>query len=131
VKHLFKWGVIHKVGNGNKTQFWNDVWLTSVPLRLTFNRLFSICEECSISVADCAARDWQVGFRRMLGSEECEEWRELQQLLLPVVLTDFEDLVAWGLSPKKHSLLARCTGSWCLEAWTAGWQKNSGNAGSL
>jgi hypothetical protein len=25
VKHLFKRGAIHKVGNGAMTQFWNDV----------------------------------------------------------------------------------------------------------
>jgi hypothetical protein len=32
VKHLFKWGAIHKIGNGEKTQFWDDVWLTSSPI---------------------------------------------------------------------------------------------------
>jgi hypothetical protein len=68
---------------------------------LTFNKLFSICDEVDISVANCADRDWQIGFRRMLGSEEYDEWRELQQLLLPVVLSDTEDSVAWGLSPTR------------------------------
>jgi hypothetical protein len=30
VKHLFKWGVIHKVGDGELTQFWQDAWVTSI-----------------------------------------------------------------------------------------------------
>jgi hypothetical protein len=44
VKHLFKWGAIHKVGNGQLTQFWDDVWVTSSPLRLHFPSLYVICE---------------------------------------------------------------------------------------
>jgi hypothetical protein len=44
IKYLFKWGVIHKVGNGCLTQFWNDVWLQSSPLRICFPILFDICD---------------------------------------------------------------------------------------
>ena len=36
IKHLFKWGAIHKVENGAKTSLWNDVWIGDVgPVRLT------------------------------------------------------------------------------------------------
>jgi hypothetical protein len=27
VKHLFKWGAIHKVGKGDQTKFWTETWL--------------------------------------------------------------------------------------------------------
>jgi hypothetical protein len=77
VKHLFKWGAIHQIGNGELTQFWKDVWLTSSPRRLCFPSLYSICNNTMISVAECADMGWQIGFRRMLGHEEMEEWKKL------------------------------------------------------
>jgi hypothetical protein len=51
VKHLFKWGEIHKVGDGKLTQFWNDVWAQPTPLRVCFPRLFAICKDKNISIA--------------------------------------------------------------------------------
>jgi hypothetical protein len=39
VKHLFKWGAIHKVGDGRLTHFWDGVWLETSPLRVYFPRL--------------------------------------------------------------------------------------------
>jgi hypothetical protein len=54
VKHLFKWGTVHQVGNGGITKFWNDVWLTSSPLRVCFLRLYEICDNKNISVTKCA-----------------------------------------------------------------------------
>jgi hypothetical protein len=41
----------HKVGDGKLTQFWNDVWAQSTPLRVCFPKLFAICEDKNISVA--------------------------------------------------------------------------------
>jgi hypothetical protein len=88
VKHLFKWGAIHKVGNGARTQFWNDVWLTSSPLRISFSRLFDICDDPNVLVAYCVARGWMLGFRRMMGPEVHAEWLEIQGLLRQVVISD-------------------------------------------
>jgi hypothetical protein len=31
VKHLFKWGAIHIVGDGKLTKFWDDVWISTPP----------------------------------------------------------------------------------------------------
>jgi hypothetical protein len=55
--------------------------------------MFAICDDGDISVVVCVGRDWQIGFRRMLGFEECEEWRELQNLLQQFVMTDTNDFV--------------------------------------
>ena len=34
VKHLFKWGAVYKVGNGQYCSFWQDVWARDVPLKI-------------------------------------------------------------------------------------------------
>jgi hypothetical protein len=42
IKHLFKWGAVHKVSNGKITKFWHDLWLTPTPLRVGVPELFEI-----------------------------------------------------------------------------------------
>jgi hypothetical protein len=91
IKHLFKKGAVHKIGNGKATQLWNDVWLTSSPLRVGFSRLYEICDDRNISVAQCGGRNWQINFRRMLDPGLYEEWIKLQNMLNEVELTDAED----------------------------------------
>jgi hypothetical protein len=102
VKHLFKWGAIHQIGNGKLTQFWEDVWLTSSPLRLSFPALYIICNNKSISVSECANMGWQVQFRRMLGQEEMEEWMRLQEAVRGIVIHQEEDTILWGLTTSKQ-----------------------------
>jgi hypothetical protein len=77
---------VHKVGNGQLTQFWNDVWVTSSPLRLHFLNLYAICEVKTLSVVDCANK-----FQGMVGETEIGEWSELQCLLSGVCMTTQED----------------------------------------
>jgi hypothetical protein len=77
MKHLFKWGAMHKVGNGKLTQFLNDVWLTSSPLRICFLELYEICDNKNVSVAKCVETTWQINFRRMLDPEAYKGWRNL------------------------------------------------------
>jgi hypothetical protein len=101
LKHLFKWGTVHRIGNEENTQFWNDVWLASSPLRLGFPRLFGICNETHMSVAEGARMDWHLSWRRMMGEEERKEWTDLQALLDVVELTEEEDEVCWGLTTSK------------------------------
>jgi hypothetical protein len=78
------------------TQFWNDVWLESVPLRVCFPRLSEICDNKEGSVAEYAARGWHLGLRRMLGEDEMKEWTDLQSILRGVILTQQDDVVCWG-----------------------------------
>jgi hypothetical protein len=33
------------VGKGNKARFWHEVWLGECPLRIRFNKIFSICKQ--------------------------------------------------------------------------------------
>ena len=64
VKHLFKWGAIHKVCDGSLTSFRGDTWLGQAPLKTQFPDLFRICDDPTILVADCLDEDgWCVNFR--------------------------------------------------------------------
>ena len=51
VKHLFKWGALHKVGDGFLIAFWGDVWLGPSPLKTQFPDLFNYCEDPTVLVA--------------------------------------------------------------------------------
>jgi hypothetical protein len=67
VKHLFKWGAVYKVHNGEKISFWEDVWLGDVPLKIQFPTLFSFCEYHLVSVADSYDEgEWSIDLRRVL-----------------------------------------------------------------
>jgi hypothetical protein len=83
----------------NITQFWDDVWLTSSPLRIRFPKICEICVSPGMSLAECAQAEWQMNLRRMMGPAEVREWEELQTLRSGVEIGWEEDEISWGLSP--------------------------------
>jgi hypothetical protein len=101
VKHLFKWGAIHKVGDGGLTQFWQNVWVTSVPLRIAFPKVYAICENEHITIAECVRIGWQLGLRRMMSTKVFDEWSEMQRLLSRVEISNLPGKILWGLSANK------------------------------
>ncbi|CAN6285209.1 unnamed protein product [Urochloa humidicola] len=103
VKHLFKWGAIHKVKNGSKTFFWEDVWIGDSLLKLQFPSLFCICEDSKVLVQDCFFDDsWSINFRRTLTEQEGACWEQLLQLLQEIHLEeDVDDDVSWALDSSK------------------------------
>jgi hypothetical protein len=68
VKHLFKRGVVHMVGNRELTNLWDDVWVISAPLRVCFSKIYKIYRDVNITVAQGAEMSWQLHLRRQLGS---------------------------------------------------------------
>jgi hypothetical protein len=94
-------GAVYKVGDGQLTQFWTNVWLTSVPLRIHFPKLFEICDDINSSVTECAGMNEQINLRRNLGAEATSEWSNLQTMLTGVTLNNNKDEVPWGLSPSR------------------------------
>jgi hypothetical protein len=68
---------------------------------VSFSKLFEICDNKEGSVANYAAKGWQLGLRRMLGDEEIREWTELQTKLREVSLTQYDDEVSWGLTSSR------------------------------
>jgi hypothetical protein len=51
IKHLFKLGAKHSVCDGNRTQFWMDIWTCEVALRDRFPELFNISNSHMSTVA--------------------------------------------------------------------------------
>jgi hypothetical protein len=108
--------VVHKVGNEELTNLWDDVWVTAAPLRVCFPK------NVNISVAQGAGMDWQFLLRRQLGHVEREEWDELQELLGKMVMSGEKDEIEWGLTASKNfttrSLYRLMTSGGCSSRFT-------------
>ncbi|KAG2590684.1 hypothetical protein PVAP13_5NG446240, partial [Panicum virgatum] len=71
VKHLFKWGAVHKVQNGRQTFFWLDTWMGPGPLKIQYPTLFAMCRSPNTMVANCYVNgEWGLDFRRSLTETE-------------------------------------------------------------
>ncbi|GJW08899.1 hypothetical protein Tco_1571322 [Tanacetum coccineum] len=90
-----------KVGNGEATSFWNDVWLGDFPLKQTYPRLYFLELDKHVSVASkLRANSLISSFRRSPRSGIEEE----QLLLLisntsSVILPNISDRWSWLLDP--------------------------------
>ena len=94
VKHLFKWGAIHKVRSGEQTSFWSDVWL-DVPLRVAYHELYSKCSDRHIKVSECITEGLLgIDFRRNLTALENEQWHQRSSKLENLELVEGEDTVS-------------------------------------
>jgi hypothetical protein len=58
--------------------------------------VYVICDNEHITVAEYARVGWQLGFRRMMSSEDFDEWSELQRVLGEVAITNDPDKISWG-----------------------------------
>lgn len=102
IKHLFKWGAIHRVGNGAKTSFWNDVWLGDVPLKISFPELFSMSRNPNARVSEVwSSEGWELTFRRSLTPSENRTYSNLLQTLSSFQWMDAKDEVEWALDKSK------------------------------
>lgn len=50
--YWFNSEVVRKVGNGNKTSFWNHVWLGNETLRSSYPRLYDISNQKDMCVGE-------------------------------------------------------------------------------
>lgn len=110
----FTSAVRRKVLNGKSTLFWHDTWLSDVPLKILFPRLFSIS-----SVQDCMVADfglwrgdlwcWNCSWRRNLFAWEVDLQVQLQDTLAPVVVSrDGTDGWVWLEDPSKSYSVKIC-----------------------
>ncbi|GJT11875.1 RNA-directed DNA polymerase, eukaryota [Tanacetum coccineum] len=91
--------LLKKVGNGEDTSFWEDCWLSEVPLKLTYPRLFSLELDKNISIAD-KMRDTSLisSFRRVpRGGIEEDQVIRLRNSLTNVILSQSLDRWVWTL----------------------------------
>jgi hypothetical protein len=64
VEHLFKCGALHRVKDGKKTSFWEDVWCAEVPLKIQFPEIFKMCRLPKVWVSDCwDSEGWDIPLR--------------------------------------------------------------------
>jgi hypothetical protein len=92
--------VCKKVGNGNNTYFWKDVWIGDQSLDLRFSRLFGISVQ-----KDCLIRDvgrwengewrWSLTWRRNFFVWEEGVLQDLMDVLASVRLSEVEDRWSW------------------------------------
>lgn len=66
---------------GKKTDFWADCWCGSVSLEDKFPSLYTICTDQGYTVAEVAARNWNLHFRRWLDVANQSHYRRLRDIL--------------------------------------------------
>jgi hypothetical protein len=71
-------------------------------LRITFSRIYDICDCKDISVARGAQLDWQLPLRRMMDSGALEEWSQMQNMLQGMHISADSDQILWELSKSKQ-----------------------------
>jgi hypothetical protein len=102
VKHLFKWGAINKVMNGEGTLFWKDTWLGDVPLKLIYPRFFDICRVKNAKVVDYYEdEEWNIDLIRPLTIADFQVWDDFVTKLNDQELTHGRDEVVWALDKSK------------------------------
>ncbi|KAL4287989.1 hypothetical protein AHAS_Ahas19G0241300 [Arachis hypogaea] len=94
-------GLSMEIGDGRRTHFWKDVWLSYGFLKDRFPRLFSVSTQKSFVIGVCGFWDglewiWNFQWRRELFQWELELVNQLHETLRPVKLApDREDRVVW------------------------------------
>jgi hypothetical protein len=83
--------IVRRIGDGERTLFWKDRWVGETPLKVHFSRLFDLCLDKDMLVADMYRLGW--GFygngwrwRRRLFAWEEELWGECCGVLANVLL---------------------------------------------
>jgi hypothetical protein len=92
----FSQAVVKKVGNGEETSFWRDIWIGNTSLQEKFPRLFSISSQKDETVARLQNRvtgsaRWDFVWRRRLLQWETNLLDELYAVINAVILTDVDD----------------------------------------
>ncbi|GJS51899.1 RNA-directed DNA polymerase, eukaryota, reverse transcriptase zinc-binding domain protein [Tanacetum coccineum] len=88
-----------KVGNGDNTSFWNDVWIAEVPLKLFYSRLYALELDRHSSVAvKLRDRSLIMSFRRTpRGGIEEEQLQLLYDSTSTILLPRINDRWIWML----------------------------------
>jgi hypothetical protein len=89
-------GLTYILGDGKKIRFWLDVWMGSCALKVTFPRLFEICNQQEWSVSR-VLRDGNLNmtFRRNFGAAQEVEWADLTTMMENTHLTLSLDTMRW------------------------------------
>ncbi|KAE8734648.1 hypothetical protein F3Y22_tig00000738pilonHSYRG00149 [Hibiscus syriacus] len=85
-----------KTGKGNYVQFWNDVWLGEVPLKIQFPRLYVLSSNKSGKVMEFRVNNgagwvWDIQMRRNLADWEVEQLLQLISMLNNISISPCEE----------------------------------------
>ena len=91
--------VTFKVGNGQRTRFWEDTWLGGTPLALQYPVLYHIAQWKEVSVASVLQPiPLNIQFRRALVGPCWDTWLHLVRRLMEINLSDANDTISWKLT---------------------------------
>nr|GEU86701.1 RNA-directed DNA polymerase, eukaryota, reverse transcriptase zinc-binding domain protein [Tanacetum cinerariifolium] len=82
-----------KIGNGDSTRFWDDIWIGDQSLKFKFPSIFLLDNDRDCYVTNkVPMHDWSAVLRRHLrGGDESSQLEALQAAIEDVVLTDQRD----------------------------------------
>ncbi|GJR02915.1 RNA-directed DNA polymerase, eukaryota [Tanacetum coccineum] len=88
-----------KVGNGDNTSFWNDIWIAEVPLKLLYPRLYALeLDRHSSAAVKLRDRSLIMSFRRTpRGGIEEEQLQLLRDSTSTILLPSINDRWTWML----------------------------------
>jgi hypothetical protein len=97
----FSQAATKKVGNGNSTKFWEDVWIGELSLAVKFQRLFGISNQKSALVCEMGRWDgggwrWELEWRRRFFVWEEELLGELMGVLASFTISLGDDCWVWN-----------------------------------
>lgn len=76
------------VHNGKDTNFWEDIWVGEISLKLAFPRLYHYRRNKSCTVGECwKDGEWTMPFRRTLSSENALQWENLVETIKDIQIT--------------------------------------------
>ncbi|GKD33223.1 RNA-directed DNA polymerase, eukaryota [Tanacetum coccineum] len=96
-----------KVGNGLNTLFWVDSWLTDIPLKQLYPRMFALdCNKNSTVAEKINASSISCSFRRLpRESLEEEQFSKIIEDVNSVILSVFNDRWIWSLDSSGEFLI--------------------------
>jgi hypothetical protein len=94
-----------KIGNGNSTGFWNEVWIGDSPFSVRFKRLFelSLNKEITVNMALSDNCDSLI-FRRRLHGESAQLLEDLKNICNAINLDDSRNKTIWTINKKGFSV---------------------------
>ena len=83
-----------QIGNGGNTRFWEDLWIGSAPLCMSFPRLYNVCFDKQKTVREIFEKGIDnMRFRRTLIGDSRELWDHIKEACSSVVLKDENDKI--------------------------------------
>ena len=81
-----------RIGNGDRTRFWEDWWIGNAPLNKNFPRLYDLCFDKKKIVKEIFDNGLDnVQFRRTLLGDARELWGHIKEACRSVTLNDHKD----------------------------------------